>query len=106
MQNISCDNEFHLCEKKITFLPNSLALSLALKRRLWATRKWPILVVGERMFYYKLSDSCFTEIVLQVLYVILLSLNWPHISPQNGMETLRNEKTPNSFPQMLYFVFL
>ena len=58
------------------------------------------------MFYYKLSDSCFTEIVLQVLYVILLSLNRPHISPQNGMETLRNEKTPNSFPQMLYFVLL
>ena len=56
----------HLCEKK-TFRPNSLALSLALKWRLWATRKWPILVVGERMFYYKLSDSCFTEIVLQVL---------------------------------------
>ena len=67
MQNISCDNEFHLCEKNITFRSNSLALSLALKRRLWATRKWPILVVREMMFYYKLSDSCFTEIGLHVL---------------------------------------
>ena len=37
---------------------------------------------------------------------MMVSLNWPHISPQNGMETLRNEKTLNSFPQMLYFVLL
>ena len=39
MQNLSCKNEFYLRENK------SFALSLALKQRLEATRKWPIVLL-------------------------------------------------------------
>ena len=43
MQNLSCDNEFYLYEnKKNHFHINGFACSLALKKRLEETGKWPI----------------------------------------------------------------
>ena len=42
MQNLSCDNEFYLHENETHFRINGFALSLALKQRLGATWRWPI----------------------------------------------------------------
>lgn len=41
VQNVSCDNEFHLNDNKNNFHINDFALSLTLKQRFMATWKWP-----------------------------------------------------------------
>ena len=41
MQNLSNENKFYLKEKNEYFLNKDFVLTLILKRRLTATRKWP-----------------------------------------------------------------
>ena len=41
MQTLCCENEFYLYENKNNLHVNGFTLSLALKQRLGATRKWP-----------------------------------------------------------------
>ena len=53
VQNVSCDNEFHLNDNKNNFHINGFALSLALKQKLMATWKWPTpQLMGKRISIY------------------------------------------------------
>ena len=52
MPNLSCENEFYLLVTKNHSHINGFAISLPLKQRLRAKRRWPILLVGAKDIRY------------------------------------------------------
>ena len=54
MENLCSENEFYLQQNKNQFHINDFIFSLAFKRRLEATQKWPIFV---SFLFFFFSDS-------------------------------------------------